>query len=85
MGFQTIRWCVQQKNDASFTELVQTPIHSEPFLTGNQYMRSSTITYNLTSEDTFTRFLCESGDYNTCGSGIAKQYVNISIGKMFSF
>ncbi|XP_065930409.1 uncharacterized protein [Magallana gigas] len=40
---------------------------------------SSTITYNLTSQDTFTRFLCESGETGLCGTGTAIQYVNISI------
>lgn len=36
----------------------------------------------LTSQDTFTRFLCESGNTKTCETGTAKQYVNISIGKL---
>ncbi|XP_065930410.1 uncharacterized protein [Magallana gigas] len=69
---KTIGWCIQKKNEPSFTRLSQTPLHSDA---GNQ---SSTITYNLTSEDIFTRFLCESGDTGLCGTGTAIQYVNIS-------
>lgn len=79
MWFQTIGWCIQKKNEASFTRMTQTPVHSDAYLNGNQ---SSTITYTLTKEDIFTRFLCESGDYSTCGSGTAIQYFNISIGKL---
>lgn len=74
----TIRWCAQKTNEMMFTGLPQTPIHSEASLSGCQYTRSSTITYNLTSQDTFTKFLCESGDTGLCGTGTAIQYVNIS-------
>lgn len=77
-SFQTIRWCAKKANDLSFTGLAQTPIHSEASPSGCQYTRSSTITYNLTSADTFTRFLCESGDTGLCETGTAIQYVNIS-------
>ena len=59
--------------------LSQIPIHSEASLIGCQYTRSSTITYNLTSTDTYTQILCESGDTGMCGTGSAIQYVNISI------
>nr|XP_034303098.1 uncharacterized protein LOC105333181 isoform X1 [Crassostrea gigas] len=76
---KTIRWCTQKTNEMMFTELAQTPIHSEASLSGCQYTRSSTITYTLTKEDTFTQFLCESGDTGLCGTGTAIQYVNITI------
>ena len=79
--FKTIRWCVQHANNVGFKELPQTPIHSEASLSENQYIRSSTIIYNLTGVDTFTQFLCESGDTGMCGTGSAIQHVNISIGK----
>lgn len=78
-SFQTIRWCAQKANEMSFTGLAQTPIHSEAFPSGCQYTRASTITYNLTSQDTFTQFLCESGDTDLCETGTAIQYVNITI------
>ncbi|XP_052722409.1 uncharacterized protein LOC128193163 isoform X3 [Crassostrea angulata] len=77
-GSNTIRWCAQKTNEIMFTGLPQTPINSEASLSGCQYTRSSTITYNLTSQDTFTKFLCESGDTGLCGTGTAIQYVNIS-------
>ena len=76
--FQTIRWCAQKANEFSFTGLAQTPIDSEASPSGCMFTRSSTITYNLTSQDTFTKFLCESGDTGLCGTGTAIQYVNIS-------
>ncbi|XP_078323782.1 uncharacterized protein LOC111125833 isoform X3 [Crassostrea virginica] len=76
---KTIRWCARKSTDFTFTGLPQTPIHSEASLIGCQYTRSSTITYNLTSTDTFTQFLCESGDNGMCGTGSAIQYVNITI------
>ena len=79
--FQTIRWCVRKVSDFTFTDLPQTPVHSEASFSGCQYTRSSTITYNLTSTDIFTQFLCESGDTGMCGTGSAIQYVNISTGK----
>lgn len=75
----TIGWCAQKANEISFTKLPQTPIHSEVSQSGCQYTRSSTITYSLTSQDTFTRFLCESGNTGSCGTGTAIQYVNITI------
>nr|XP_022325350.1 uncharacterized protein LOC111125641 isoform X1 [Crassostrea virginica] len=75
---KTIRWCSRKSTDFTFTGLRQTPIHSEASLIGCQYTRSSTITYNLTSTDTFTQYLCESGDTGMCGTGSAIQYVNIS-------
>lgn len=76
---KTIRWCARKSSEFSFTGLAQTPIHSEASPLGCQYTRSSTITYNLTEEDTFTEFLCESGDTGFCGTGTAIQYVNITI------
>uniref|UniRef100_K1QWA0 Uncharacterized protein n=1 Tax=Magallana gigas TaxID=29159 RepID=K1QWA0_MAGGI len=79
---KTIRWCTQKVNQISFIGLAQTSINSETSQSGCMFTRSSTITYNLTSQDTFTRFLCESGNTKTCETGTAKQYVNISIGKM---
>ena len=84
--FKTIRWCIQHANNVGFKELPQTPIHSEASLSESQYIRSSTIIYNLTSADTFTQFLCESGETGICGTGSAIQHVNIRIGKprMFS-
>ena len=78
---KTIRWCARKDTDFTFTGLPQTPLHSEASLLGCQYTRSSTITYNLTSTDNFTQFLCESGDNGMCGTGSAIQYVNISLGK----
>ncbi|XP_065933597.1 uncharacterized protein [Magallana gigas] len=63
----------------SFMGLAQTSINSETSQSGCMFTRSSTITYNLTSQDTFTRFLCESGNTKTCETGTAKQYVNITI------
>eukprot|EP00105_Crassostrea_gigas_P016809 XP_011434332.1 PREDICTED: uncharacterized protein LOC105333181 isoform X1 [Crassostrea gigas] len=75
---KTIRWCARKDGEFSFTGMVQTPIHSKAFPSGCQYTRSSVITYNLTSEDIFTEFLCESGDTGMCGTGTAVQYVNIS-------
>nr|XP_022325707.1 uncharacterized protein LOC111125833 isoform X3 [Crassostrea virginica] len=76
---KTIRWCARKSTDFIFTGLPQTPIHSEASLIGCQYTRSSTITYNLTSTDTFTQFLCESGDTGMCGTGSVIQYVNITV------
>nr|XP_022321294.1 uncharacterized protein LOC111123328 isoform X1 [Crassostrea virginica] len=76
---KTIRWCSRKTTDFLFTGLPQTPIHSEASLIGCQYTRSSTITYNLTSTDTFTQFVCESGENGMCGTGSAIQYVNISV------
>lgn len=76
---KTIRWCAQRATEMMFTGLPQTPIHSEASPSGCQFTRSSTITYNLTNDDTFTKFLCESGDYGLCGTGTAIRYVNISI------
>eukprot|EP00105_Crassostrea_gigas_P032838 XP_011455992.2 PREDICTED: uncharacterized protein LOC105348322 [Crassostrea gigas] len=76
---QTIRWCAQRAGEFIFTGLPQTPIHSEASQSGCIFTRSSTITYNLTSEDTFTKFLCEAGDTGLCGTGTAIQYVNITI------
>nr|XP_034301838.1 uncharacterized protein LOC117681442 [Crassostrea gigas]XP_034301839.1 uncharacterized protein LOC117681442 [Crassostrea gigas] len=75
----TIGWCVQKENEEIFTKLDQAPLHSNASFNGSQYIRSSTITYILTSQDTFTKFLCESGDTGVCGTGTAIQYVNISI------
>lgn len=74
-----IGWCAQRANEMSFTKLPQTPITSAVSQSGCQYTRSSTITYSLTSQDTFTRFLCESGNTGSCGTGTAIQYVNITI------
>lgn len=74
-----IGWCAQRANEMSFTKLPQTPITSAVSKSGCQYTRSSTITYSLTSQDTFTRFLCESGNTGSCGTGTAIQYVNITI------
>lgn len=82
LWFQTIGWCAKRASELSFITLASTPIHSDATPLGCQYTRSSTITYNLTNYDTFTRFLCESGDTGTCGTGTAIQYVNITIGKM---
>uniref|UniRef100_A0A8W8KLM2 Ig-like domain-containing protein n=1 Tax=Magallana gigas TaxID=29159 RepID=A0A8W8KLM2_MAGGI len=76
---QTIRWCAQRAGEFIFTGLPQTPIFSEVSQSGCMFIRSSTITYNLTSEDTFTKFLCEAGDTGLCGTGTAIQYVNITI------
>nr|XP_022325349.1 uncharacterized protein LOC111125640 isoform X2 [Crassostrea virginica] len=75
---KTIRWCSRKSTDFTFTGLPQIHIHSEASLFGCQYTRSSTIIYNLTSTDTFTQFLCESGDTGMCGTGSAIQYINIS-------
>lgn len=75
----TIRWCSKKAIELTFTGLAQTPIHSEASPSGCQYTQSSTITYNLTSQDIFTQFLCESGYTGLCGTGTAIQYVNISI------
>lgn len=74
----TIRWCVQKANQNNYTEYTLTPVHSEASPSGCQYTRSSTIIYNLTSKDTFTKFLCESGYTGFCGTGTAIQYLNIS-------
>ncbi|XP_061189145.1 uncharacterized protein LOC133197235 [Saccostrea echinata] len=76
----TIRWCAQTAGASSFTGLPQIPVHSQASQsTGCQYTRSSTITYNLTSSDTHTQFLCESGYSILCGTGTAKQYINITL------
>ncbi|XP_056010952.1 uncharacterized protein LOC125678643 isoform X15 [Ostrea edulis] len=75
----TIRWCAKTANTFTFTGLPQTPIHSEASLSGCQYTRSSTITYNLTNSDTYTQFLCESGNSGLCETGTAKQYFNITL------
>ncbi|XP_056010818.1 uncharacterized protein LOC125680720 isoform X4 [Ostrea edulis] len=75
----TIRWCAKALHAFVFTGLPQTPIHSDASLSGCQYMRSSTITYNLTNSDTYTQFLCESGNFGLCETGTAKQYINITI------
>ncbi|XP_056010832.1 uncharacterized protein LOC125680722 isoform X1 [Ostrea edulis] len=75
----TIRWCAKTANAFTFTGLPQTPIHSEASLSGCQYTRSSTITYNLTNSDTYTQFLCESGNSGLCETGTAKQYFNLTI------
>eukprot|EP00105_Crassostrea_gigas_P029356 XP_011451283.1 PREDICTED: uncharacterized protein LOC105345013 isoform X5 [Crassostrea gigas] len=75
----TIRWCAQKVGEFTFTGLAQTPIYSESSLSGCLYTRSSTITYNLTNQDTFTQFLCESGDTGLCGTGSAIQHVNITL------
>lgn len=85
LSFKTIRWCARKDGEFSFTGMVQTPIHSKAFPSGCQYTRSSVITYNLTSEDIFTEFLCESGDTGMCGTGTAVQYVNISSSKLNMF
>lgn len=86
LWFQTIGWCVKKENEQIFTKLDQTPLHSNASFNGSQYIRSSTITYILTSQDTFTKFLCESGDTGVCGTGTAIQYVNISItGKLSQY
>ncbi|XP_062603185.1 uncharacterized protein LOC134264962 isoform X2 [Saccostrea cucullata] len=77
----TIRWCAKTADASSFTGLPEAPVHSQASKAGCQYTRSSTITYNLTSSDTGTQFLCESGYSSLCGSGTAMQYVNISIGE----
>lgn len=74
----TIRWCAQKVNQNKYTELSLIPVHSEASLSGCQYTRSSSITYNLNSEDTLTKFLCESGYTGICGTGTAIQYLNIS-------
>lgn len=83
--FQTIRWCAQKVGEFTFTGLAQTPIYSESSLSGCLYTRSSTITYNLTNQDTFTQFLCESGDTGLCGTGSAIQHVNITRSKLWEF
>ncbi|XP_062603192.1 uncharacterized protein LOC134264963 isoform X6 [Saccostrea cucullata] len=76
----TIRWCSKKSQDFSFTGLPQTPVHSEATMSSNcQYTRSSTITYNLTNDDTYTQFLCESGYSPLCETGTAKQYLNITL------
>ncbi|XP_061188113.1 uncharacterized protein LOC133196217 [Saccostrea echinata] len=76
----TIRWCAKKSQEFTFTGVPQTPIHSEASLSaGCQYTRSSTITYNLTSDDTYTQFLCESGYSGLCETGTARQYLNISL------
>ncbi|XP_062588916.1 uncharacterized protein LOC134250565 [Saccostrea cucullata] len=75
----TIRWCSKKSHDLGLTGLPQTPVHSVASLSGCQYTRSSTITYNLTSDDTYTQFLCESGYSGLCETGTAKQYLNMSI------
>lgn len=79
VSFQTIKWCAQKANEWSYTGLPKTPIHSEASPSGCQYTRSSTITYNLSKEDTFTQFLCESGDTGFCGTGTAIQHIKINI------
>lgn len=81
----TIGWCVQKENEEIFTKLDQAPLHSNASFNGSQYIRSSTITYSLTSQDTFTKFLCESGDTGVCGTGTAIQYVNITIDPVTNF
>lgn len=83
--FQTIRWCAQKVGEFTFTGLAQTPIYSESSLSECLYTRSSTITYNLTNQDTFTQFLCESGDTGLCGTGSAIQHVNITLSKLWEF
>ncbi|XP_056010830.1 uncharacterized protein LOC125680720 isoform X11 [Ostrea edulis] len=75
----TIRWCAKTVNTFTFTGLPPTPLHSEASLSGCQYTRSSTITYNLTNSDTFTQFLCESGNSGLCETGTAKQFFNLTI------
>lgn len=79
--FQTIRWCVRKVSDFTFTGVPQTPIHSEASFSGCQYTRSSTIIYNLTSTDTFTQLLCESGDTGKWWTGSVIQYINVSTRK----
>lgn len=83
--FQTIRWCAKKVGEFTFTGLAQTPIYSESSLLGCLYTRSSTITYNLTNQDTFTQFLCESGYNGLCGTGSAIQHVNITLSKLWEF
>ncbi|XP_062609449.1 uncharacterized protein LOC134271230 [Saccostrea cucullata] len=75
----TIRWCAKTAGAQSFTGLPMTPVHSQPSPSGCQYTRSSTVTYNLTSADTYTQFLCESGSSGLCGTGTVIQYLNITL------
>ncbi|XP_062566944.1 uncharacterized protein LOC134229220 [Saccostrea cucullata] len=77
----TIRWCAKTGSAQSFTGLPKTPLHSQSSPSGCQYTRSSTITYNLTTSDIYTQFLCESGYSGLCGTGTAEQSLNTTLGK----
>nr|XP_022322955.1 uncharacterized protein LOC111124395 [Crassostrea virginica] len=75
-----IRWCVKTAGSSTFFGLPDTAVHSGAVLgAGCQHTRSSTITYNVTSSDTYTEFLCESGFTSLCNSGTAKQFVSIKL------
>ncbi|XP_062589893.1 uncharacterized protein LOC134251491 isoform X2 [Saccostrea cucullata] len=74
-----IRWCAKTAGAQSFTGLPMTPVHSQASPSGCQYTRSSSITYNLTSVDTYKQFLCESGSSGLCGTGTAIQFLNITL------
>lgn len=83
--FQIIRWCIKKASQHSFVVPPLTANHTVPSRFGCQYTRSSTIVYNMTSEDEFTQFLCETGDYEFCGTGSIIRYVNISnLGKSYT-
>uniref|UniRef100_A0A8W8J9L4 Tyrosine-protein phosphatase domain-containing protein n=1 Tax=Magallana gigas TaxID=29159 RepID=A0A8W8J9L4_MAGGI len=80
-----IRWCIKKASQHSFVVFPLTTNHTVPSRFGCQYTRSSTIVYNITSEDEFTQFLCETGDYELCGTGSIIRYVNISnLGKSYT-
>nr|XP_034301819.1 uncharacterized protein LOC105345014 isoform X3 [Crassostrea gigas] len=76
----TIRWCAKTAGAPTFTGLSNAAVHSMTTSGPNcQNIRSSTVTYNITSSDIRTEFLCESGYSSQCNSGTAKQFVTISL------
>lgn len=76
----TIRWCAKAASAPTFSGLSNTAVHSVTTSGPNcQNIRSSTVTYNITSSDFRTEFLCESGYSSQCNSGTAKQFVTISL------
>ncbi|XP_056003934.1 uncharacterized protein LOC125660939 [Ostrea edulis] len=74
----TIRWCFKTAYAFIFTPLPHVPVLSDASPSGCQYIRSSTVTYNMTNSDIFTQFLCESGTPGLCETGTAKQYLKIT-------
>ncbi|XP_065933583.1 uncharacterized protein [Magallana gigas] len=76
----TIRWCAKAAGAPTFTGLSNAAVHSMTTSGPNcQNIRSSTVTYNITSSDIRTEFLCESGYSSQCNSGTAKQFLTISL------
>ncbi|XP_052722419.1 mucin-22-like isoform X3 [Crassostrea angulata] len=76
----TIRWCAKTAGAPTFTGLSNAAVHSMTTSGPNcQNIRSSTVTYNITSSDIRTEILCESGYSSQCNSGTAKQFVTISL------